>query len=55
MYHYNDPGYPIATTEVVDGSVHYPIDLSGEPSGVSAYMHIHADTNQTTQEMGFNI
>ena len=34
----------------------YTINLSGEPSGgVSAYFVIHGDTNQTEQELGFEL
>jgi len=35
--------------------VFYNIDLSGEPSGINAYLQLHMDTAQTTQQFGFDI
>lgn len=59
VYHYLDasehPGGQVVTTEFVEGIANFTIDLSNEPSGVSAYLQIHADATQDMQEVGFDL
>jgi RHS repeat-associated protein len=55
LYHYNDPAshpesWVVAVhTSQIDSTVQYEIDLSDEPSGITAYMQLHMDTSQTDQ------
>ncbi|WP_192347925.1 RHS repeat domain-containing protein [Algoriphagus sp. Y33] len=60
VYHYNDasthPNGEVITGQTVEGNAEYTISLSEEPSGgVTTYFQVHADTNQTEQEIGFDL
>ncbi|WP_192347928.1 hypothetical protein [Algoriphagus sp. Y33] len=60
VYHYNDasthPNGEVITGQTVEGNAEYTISLSEEPSGgVTTYFQVHADTNQTDQEIGFDL
>jgi len=49
-----ESGYVIKTNET-ENSLSYDIDLSGEPSGISAYMVLPADTTQESQNLGLMV
>src|SRR5690606_22403807 len=58
VYHYN-PGYEhapgwVVSTDRGEHTVRYTIDLGGEPSGLTSYLLLHADTSQSDQTFGFS-
>ena len=60
IYHYNaastHPNNTVISGALVNNMSQWSISLSDEPSGgVSAYMHIQADTNLEAQEVGFEL
>ena len=60
IYHYNaastHPNNTVISGALVNNMSQWSISLSDEPSGgVSAFMHIQADTNLEAQEVGFEL
>lgn len=58
VYHYvsavEHPGGWVVKADSADNSVAFSIDLSHEPSGLTACLLLHADTAQETQQFGFD-
>lgn len=60
VYHYNplsmhtNGRIGVADT-TSEGEMRYTIDQDNEPSGLTMFMQIHADTNQENQEFGFTL
>lgn len=57
VFHYaaaeEHPDGRVVPTDIEENDIAYRVDLTGEPSGVTAYFNLHADTTQADQDFYF--
>ena len=60
LYHYvpaaqHPGGWAAKSSAAPEGGLIYELELSGEPSGITSFLHLHMDTSVQTQQFSFGL